>query len=952
MLSSVTEDASYSRIEDGFLSVKNTLPENIAVNSESGVLTYEELYGLARDVQAIIESHANGNALTVAIVSGREVGLVISVIGTLLAKCSFAILDVNYPEHRLVEYIEVLEPDLLIAIDRFTPASKTTLWKKESYGITEEWTLDLFINSNILEYGSNAIAYWLFTSGTTGTPKCISTNHAPLIHFLDWQREQFVISENDKFSLLSGLSHDPVLRDIFAPLSVGACLCIPSDDVVFSAGGMSEWLIEKGVTVIHITPQMGGVISGSKAQKRENTVRLCFIGGDQLRQKDISLLRAGGMKEATIVNVYGASETPQVMGYYVVPNDFEKRVVPIGKSIDDVKIFLHSGSERKVGLGEYGQIVIRTKFLSNGYKNDIESNKTNFSLNGKCGEKSYITGDFGYYDENGNIVFVGRGDDQLKIRGYRIEPSDIAAHIEAIPHVERALVLPFGDGDERKLISYIQLDNNGCLTRETVNSNLMSVLPSYMIPSAYVFLESFPLLPNGKINRKVLPAPTHDHVVQHASYVAPATKKEEELVAMWEKALGISPIGVNDTFYDVGGDSLAAIGMMVEMERSGISEEDCRAMFRGGTISTIAKGKGSEVGNVEQDLPIEFLTNILVNCLRGILVILVVAGHWMPGFLQKLPDSMQVIKTYLTPIFNLSTPGFAIVFGITLGYSMFDTYRNQKQRFSHQIKMGIILLFFGLIIKSSLHTVVNYVEGMELMRAIATTSFHNVLGFYLLAVCSIPIWFRFIEYKNNVVRNVLVLIMCFALLDFIVKFVLLSREQEGVLQLIRLYLVAKFAYFNLAAGSLMGFLIGYHIKELINKGNSVIYFQLGLIFMLIGMVIGIKKGEIYELTQPSETIELWKWFFYFGVVNILTFSLWSIIKNYNQMTLNMRKPLNILSMFGVIALPMFVFHGAILAMKDTLDVLRVPDLIGLGIVLAIFFGITIIGIRKLYRLYY
>jgi len=559
-------------------------------------------------------------------------------------------------------------------------------------------------------------------------------------------------------------------------------------------------------------------------------------------------------------------------------------------------------------------------------------------------------------DEDGNIVFVGRGDDQLKIRGYRIEPADIVAHVESINNVDRALVLPYGEsGDGRKLVCYVQPVLNKKLSREDINSYLTNTLPSYMIPSAYILLDKFPLYPNGKINRKALPIPSRDHIPQQSSYVAPSTKREKELVAMWEKVLGTSPIGIHDSFYDVGGDSLAAIGMMIEMEYLGISDEDCRTLFQGGTIADIAQEKSTDNPREQpkKDLPIEFVTNLLVNCLRGILVLLVVAGHWMPGFLERLPENLQVIKPYVTPIFNLSTPGFAIVFGMALGYSLFNTYKKQKKRFYHQIKMGMGILLIGLIIKGGLNLFVVYLEGTDVLTStLIAGSFYNVLGFYLLAVASLPLWFRFIEYKNNIVLNVVTLITLFLLFDFVVKLIFLNMEQEGILQLFRLYFVAKFSYFNLAAGSLMGFLIGYRIRKSIYDENYSFNLYIGIVLVLVGILSGIGLGELHQLTEPSGSINLWKWILYLGIINIIIFVIWSVLERYNGLADSTRNALNVLSLFGVVALPMFVIHGVILSIKDTFDVLGIPDLVSLVTVLTLFFGLIFISIKRLYRLYF
>lgn len=946
---------AYSRIEEGFLTARQFFPNNIAISSENEVLTYDELYHLSVCVQKLIESRVNEQPLTIGIISRREPGLVVAIIGTLLAKSSFAIFDASYPAQRLNECINALEPDLLIGINSAASIFGVDLNKVDELELSANFIFDLFEfeNKKNARESGHSEAYWLFTSGTTGVPKCISVGHAPLIHFLTWQSNKYEITEADSFSLLSGLSHDPVLRDIFAPLFKGARLCIPPSEVVFNSKKLAEWVDALEVTVIHMTPQMGQVITEA-GKLGGNTVRLCFIGGDRLRYKDVDKLRSGGFKSTTIINVYGASETPQVMGYYEVPEKLNTSVVPIGKGIENVSLFLQSDGGRLVGIGEYGQIVVRTIFMSNGYKADSASNEQVFSTNDQTGEKIYYTGDFGFYDTNGNIVFIGRGDDQLKIRGFRVELTDIVAHLEALDDIQQALVLPHGEIDTSKLVCYIQLSSNSCLKKEKIAAQMAMVLPSYMLPSAYILLDNFPLLPNGKVDRKALPPPSFDVLSSAETYIAPSTDVEKKLVDMWEKALGVSPIGVNDTFYELGGDSLAAISIMIKMESLGISERDCRVLFQGGTISDIAKGEPDDALSKpsNKEVSVEFRTNLLVNCLRGLLVLLVVAGHWMPGLLERLPESFEAVKTYVTPVFNFSTPGFAMVFGIGLGYSLFDAYQFKKERFYHQVKIGIGIVFIGLLIKSGSGAFVEFAEGVDVEQAFRVTRLYHVLGFYLLAMCSIVAWFKVINHQQRVMINTMILIALFMGLDYLVKLILLDVEVSGVLQLFKLYLVAKFAYFNLAAGALTGFLVGYHLKVTLGNRNFIHNFWLGASMTVLGVLMGAITGEINQLTKPSLEINIWKWILYFGVINILIYVFWEILEIYNKLTHTLRELINILSLFGVIAFPMFVFHGVVLAIKDILDAFSVPDLIGLVGVLSMFFGATFIIIRRLYRLYF
>lgn len=940
------------RIEDAFLLSVEEYPEKIAVKCGYNEYTYQELLDEAKEYQQVIESVTAGKSHVVAVIAKRSEQLVPVILGVLLAKCSFAILDDNYPDERLKESIEELNPSILFdCADRDLFSRKESQWAGSQYKADNLKFRTAVSQDDFIEHDEE-LAYWLFTSGTTGKPKCISTNHLPLVHFLSWQRKGYAIDFKDKFSLLSGLSHDPVLRDTFAPLSVGATLYIPDDDIIFGSYGIGKWIDENEVTVLHITPQMGSLICQSELEGVSSFVRECFVGGDKLNLHDVNALHKR-FASARVINAYGASETPQIMAFFEIEKPYSNNVVPIGQGIADVDVRLYRGKTHHAGIGEYGEIVIETPFMSNGYLKDAVLTEKKFSETAS-GIRRYYTGDYGYYDLDGNIVFLSRQDDQLKIRGYRIEPSDIVAHIEKLEPVNRGLVLPYGQ-DGQKLGAYIQLKSQTDLSHEDLNVQLKSILPTYMVPSSYIFLESFPLLPNGKVDRSRLPDPMDYEKIGSKNYVEPETEEEKQLVAVWEKALGITKIGMNDTFYDLGGDSLSAIGMMIEMEKLGINQEDIRILFQGGTLSDIVDKNANPVehstGKVSH-FSTEFLTNILINCLRGILVMLVIAGHWMPGFLERLPSDMQIISTVLTPIFNLSTPGFSIVFGISLGYSLFHTYINQVDRFYYQIRVGFIFLLVAILFRAAMLMFIAYAEQTVTERTIFS-SFHNVLGYYLFAIASIPVWFLIINYQHKIYRNVAILILLFIFMDFAIKAIYLEREQDGVLQLIRLYFVAKFAYFNMSLGAFIGFVIGYKIKSSLNSGVKYSFnLVLGIASIFLGFLWGYFETELGELLTASTSIALWKWCLYFGVVNVLLYMIAELLKQYNHLRNFMKLIVNNISLIGVLALPMFILQGFVLIIKDTLDVVGIPGAVGLILVLSLFFWIVILSVRKLYKLYF
>ncbi|NBV86009.1 MAG: hypothetical protein EBS01_07050, partial [Verrucomicrobia bacterium] len=331
----------------------------------------------------------------------------------------------------------------------------------------EKEALETLLHSNSLPapsidtVGADSIAYLLFTSGTTGCPKCIKTSHHPLVHFIGWYSRVFPVDSASRFSILSGVGHDPVLRDIFVPLSFGAELHIPPEGALKNPPSLFSWLMEAGVSHTHITPQMGRVICSARNENETlPALRFIFSGGDMLRRKLVAEL-AEAAPAAMVVNFYGTSETPQAMAFHPFnqTTDAADDTVPIGTGIDDAQLLVLDDALRLAAIGARGQIAIRTKFLSLGYVGDSEATAAKFVPNPDKRDpedRIYLTGDFGHFREDGAVVFDGRGDDQVKIRGHRVELAEVVRHLERIPQTAAAVVLSEAAPDgENRLTAYV-----------------------------------------------------------------------------------------------------------------------------------------------------------------------------------------------------------------------------------------------------------------------------------------------------------------------------------------------------------------------------------------------------------------------------------------------------------------------------------------------------------------
>jgi len=549
----------------------------------------------------------------VAIYAHRNAALVWAILGVLKAGAAFVILDPAYPASRLINYLETSQPRAFLQITAAGELPKSILETLESLSCRcrLELTSDSIelVRQQFQGYGKHNpgvqvepddLAYVAFTSGSTGVPKGILGMHRPLPHFLQWHSQTFGFNQSDRFSLLSGLSHDPLLRDIFTPLTLGATLCIPQQKDIETPGRLAEWMVQQKVTVSHITPPMIQILAMNSTVTNISQ-RYVFFGGDRLTAQDVEKIRVFA-PNATCVNFYGATETPQAMGYFVVPTAKEqiglKEIIPIGKGIADVQLLVLNQQKQLAGIGELGEIYVRTPYLTKGYIGNGALTSDRFIINPFTNireDRLYKTGDLGRYLPNGDVEFLGRSDDQVKIRGFRIELAEIEALLSQHFNVQENVVIAREDElGNKHLVAYIVTHAEPKLNKSELRDFLKKQLPDYMVPSAFVMLDALPLTPNGKIDRLALPAPEYSRQELENTFVAPSNELEIQLTKIWEKVLGVQPIGIRDNFFELGGHSLIAVHLVAEIEKIYGISLPLATLFRSPTVEELANSIRTE----------------------------------------------------------------------------------------------------------------------------------------------------------------------------------------------------------------------------------------------------------------------------------------------------------------------------------------------------------------------
>ncbi|MFJ2690292.1 amino acid adenylation domain-containing protein [Pseudomonas sp. NPDC087336] len=554
-----------------FLQHAGRTPEAVAVVSQDATCSYGELEAISQRLACFLLEQGARASDRVVIVSSRCAGLVYAMLGASRAGLTFSVADMAYPRVRIEQIIQVLKPTFVLVCGEaaFELDPQHSSVRVVNIPQMPGDALKAFaVEPRALpEVNPGDPAYITFTSGSTGEPKGIVTHHAPLVHFIEWHSQRHSLTRDSCFSLLSGLGHDPVYRDVFTPLSIGAKVIIPAQSTVIDPAALARWIHQHGISIIHLTPPLGKLIeTGAKISGLQfNELRYLFWGGDALSSTLYQQIRAIA-PNAVSVNFYGTTETPQAMAYHQVDPTFDNAKIPLGKGIEGAQLLLVNEANQLVGEGEVGEILIRSPFLSLGYYGDAAMTREKFVVNPFTraeGDICYRTGDLGTYLADGSVMFHGRGDSQVKIRGHRIELAEIEASISRHPRIKQCVVLANNDRSNVKLVAC-------CVCAKPVSAvelrdHVGQQLPDYMVPALFVHVEAIPLTPNGKIDKRALQALVDKQAapLSASQNLSPLALK---LTQAWAEILEVPRIDPALTFVELGGDSLSFVQASMVLE--------------------------------------------------------------------------------------------------------------------------------------------------------------------------------------------------------------------------------------------------------------------------------------------------------------------------------------------------------------------------------------------------
>jgi amino acid adenylation domain-containing protein/non-ribosomal peptide synthase protein (TIGR01720 family) len=568
-------------------------PDAIALVFEDISLTYRELDRRANQLAHALRRRGVGPEVLVGVCLQRSVELVVALHAVLKAGGAYVPLDPEYPKDRLAFMLEDTKVSVLLTqahLEALLPPHGAEVLRLDT-----GWSAIEIEPDSRLDRGGLAptnLAYVIYTSGSTGRPKGAMNEHRGILNRLQWMQSAYGLTGADRVLQKTPFSFDVSVWEFFWPLMFGATLVVAKPDGHKDPAYLTRLIDEQRITTMHFVPSMLKVfldeleVDASRAPCA--TLKRVFASGEALLPAMVDAF-AARLPGAGLHNLYGPTEAA------VDVTSWECRagsaIVPIGKPIANVRIYLLDDRREPVPIGARGELYIGGVQVARGYLNRAELTAERFVPDPFVpaeGYPLYRTGDVARWLPNGEIEYLGRADFQVKIRGFRIELGEIETALSEHPSVREVVVVAREDvpGD-RKIVAYLAATSGSSPTSAELRDALKERLPEYMVPAAFVVLDALPLTASGKIDRRALPAPSAS-AVEARVYVAPRGPVEAALAAIFTDVLAVPEIGAHDGFFDLGGHSLLATRVMARIRAAFAVDLPLRALFDAPTPSALA----------------------------------------------------------------------------------------------------------------------------------------------------------------------------------------------------------------------------------------------------------------------------------------------------------------------------------------------------------------------------
>ncbi|WP_407937580.1 amino acid adenylation domain-containing protein [Mycolicibacterium novocastrense] len=563
--------ATPTSIPAAFEAQVDRTPAQIALTFDDRSMTYGELDEAANRVAGLLAMHGAGPGKSVALFVPRSDDAIVGMLAVLKTGAAYVPIDPAVPDARLEFMLGDAEPVAAIA----SPDLRSRL---DGFDIAivevDDPAIDLYPRTTLLPPAPDDVAYLIYTSGTTGVPKGVAVTHRNVTQVLESLHADMPAGPGQVWSQWHSLVFDVSVWEIWGALLHGSRLVVVPEAVAASPDDLHELLVGEGVTVLYQTPSAVGMLS---PEGLENTTLV--VAGEACPTEVVNRWAPGRV----MLNAYGPTEST-IYAAISAPLTPGAAVVPIGSPVPSGATFVLDEWLRPVPAGVVGELYLAGRGVAVGYVNRAELTALRFVACpfGEAGARMYRTGDLVRWNAEGQLEYLGRSDDQVKIRGYRIELGEIQAALASLEGVDQAAVIAREDrpGDKR-LVGYI----TGAGDPGELRAALAQRLPGYMVPAAIVALDGLPLTVNGKLDRRALPAPEYRNATE---YRAPSSAVEEIIAGIYAQVLGAERVGVDDAFFDLGGDSISAMRVIAAINTALDANLSVHALFEAPTVAGLA----------------------------------------------------------------------------------------------------------------------------------------------------------------------------------------------------------------------------------------------------------------------------------------------------------------------------------------------------------------------------
>ncbi len=577
-------------IPERFEQMARLYPDRIAIRTKDRLITYEVLNNSANQIGRAILDQIGPGSEPIALLFGNGIDLISALLGVLKAGKFFVAIDPSFPTSRINFIVNDTDTRLLV-----TNSENSELSKR--FGAPDVARMN--IDELKTRHGDNNlgavirpddIATIVYTSGSTGEPKGVSKTHDYC-----WERAKFNIKflsvgATDQLSLLHSISFGSGEINLYASLLCGASLQ-PFDVKSEGVYRLAQWLRAESITIFHCSPSvLRELVEFIPEGDPIPTLRLMHLSGSPITRSDFDLYHRHFSPLTSLAFHMGATEAGCI-ACAVVNHDFPfpAKGTPAGFPPENKKVSLLDEDGGEVSPGGIGEIAVKSKYLAHAYWKNPELTRAKFLPDPNGGqERTYLTGDLGQILPDGLLVHLGRKDLMVKIRGYRVEIAEIERRLTQHPAVKDAGVTAWErDNGDKCLAAYIVSRGPNHATIDQLRKFLRDMLPGYMVPSTFMFLDSLPVT-NGKLDRKALPQPNDKRPELSTAYAWPTDEIEKSLVSIWEKVLDVRPVGIHDNFFDLGGHSLTATQVISQVIKQFQLELSLQSLFQSPTVAKMA----------------------------------------------------------------------------------------------------------------------------------------------------------------------------------------------------------------------------------------------------------------------------------------------------------------------------------------------------------------------------